>query len=614
MCGLVGGLFSCDVDDTLVATVLGHLERRGPDAQDSCRLPRGFLGHTRLAIVDASNEFANQPMFSQCGRHVIVFNGEIYNFKELREQLETDGEVFVTNSDTEVILIGFIREGAQFFKRLEGMFAFAIYSYETDELILARDSFGIKPLVYTLTDDGSLIFGSDVYTLQLFDGSFSINHQAIADFLTFGAVTQNSTVFDEVKWLPAGGCLRVMGTQPAKFQLFQFENIFAPRLQQTAFRVVSFSEAARQLRDLVDASVTAQTMSDSDIGVLLSGGIDSSIVASCAARVVSGRLNVFNLGFEGRHSELDEGAVASRFAQGIDAEFHRYVVSDADIPDLWLEFLSILDQPSVDGFNSFLIAKYASSKVKVLLSGLGSDELFGGYNHFRYAGDHPMLPKFFRDFFSKIHRSRPNRICEYLSLKGTVAADLIRAKRMLSNKDRPFSVENLSSNYPVDFGFNCEAVDSITQLCRYEITNYLRCTLLRDSDVTSMASGVEIRPVFLSKDILDFALRIPGKFKVKGSVLKAILIEAFKDDLPSFLFETPKRGFELPFDYWMNRCLGDSLGFALNHYEQSGLDIVPEPMLFKFKKRLSRKQLVKSDWSTAILLGWLYVKQRPCEL
>jgi asparagine synthase (glutamine-hydrolysing) len=567
MCGIAGVSSTPDASEAsafdAVRQMTARMSKRGPDADGLWSGQRVVLGHRRLAILDLDAR-ANQPMISADSRYTIVFNGEIYNFRELRRELEADGVAFRTTSDTEVLLTLFAREGERMLPRLRGMFAFAIWDADSRELFLARDPYGIKPLYYARTRHG-LVFASQVKAL-LVSGLVSAEHEPAgwAGFYLWGSVPEPWTLFRDVFALPAGHCLRVRGgvaEAPACWHDIRSH-------WQGEGRETSTQDLRERVREAVSDSVRAHLVSDVPVSVFLSGGIDSAIVAGIASEL-GARVQGITIGFEefgGQHD--DEVPVARAIAAQYGLPHHVRMVSRAEFEQDIPRIFDAMDQPSVDGVNTWFASKAAAERgYKVALSGIGGDELFCGYSSFREVPRHAALgrvlasvpgakallrgpcaalaklrsqPKFagVPDFFSSLEGVYFLRRGLFLpiELPALMGPDMARI--------------GLARVHGFPFGTSSvQARNSAAAVGQLESTHYLRNQLLRDSDWASMGHSLELRTPLVDATLLE-ALG-PFMLGFANGVGKTILAQATKKPPLHSTVNRPKAGFSLPMATWL---------------------------------------------------------------
>ena len=557
MCG-IGGVINANSPKLkeLLPCLARDLRHRGPDdagiflSGDGCT---GLVG-TRLAIQDLSAA-GHQPMKSEDGRYHIVFNGEIYNFAVLRAELERAGEVFTSRSDTEVILKMYRRYGPDCVREFAGMFAIAIWDELDQSCFLARDPLGIKPIYYHEAN-GQLIFASELRAL-LNTGLVSrrLSSAAVSGYLLFGAVPEPLSLVENVHLIPAGHYLvwhnRKM--RLTKFWELRFES--EPMTEQ---------EAAEIVRKSLEESMERHLVSDVPVGIFLSGGIDSTTLVALAARAGKNELRTFCISFD--DPEFNEGNVAARTAEHFGARHSDWRLDSATAKGLLAKFLEASDQPSIDGFNTFCVSKLANDRgLKVVLSGLGGDEIFGGYQSFQLVPrmvhasrlldpGRPLRKAGGRVLQRSFTSARTNRLGQFLCDVPITAAAYWATRGIFT----PEEVQRLLPRY------GCTESGVETQLAMYvpaqptlldeisylEIARYMRNQLLRDSDVMSMAWSLELRVPFVDNKLLERIARIPAQIRLRRG--KQILLDAMPE-IPDWVRNRPKMGFSFPFKDWVTR-------------------------------------------------------------
>jgi asparagine synthase (glutamine-hydrolysing) len=493
------------------------------------------MGHTRLSILDPSPSGA-QPMIDEQTRNVIVFNGEIYNHCCVRQELSVWHPNWVGSSDTETLLTAYRVWGHEMLDRLRGMFAFAIYDAQQQSLFLARDRFGIKPLYYSL-NEGSFSAASEIRVLPHIDRK-NVERERLASYLSWGACPEHNLLFAGIETLPAGYWMTVSSKGNAELRCYW------PKPQP--IRTIS-PEPARRVRQLLERAVQEHLLADVPVASFLSGGIDSSIITAIAARSVSGKLQTFSVGF--KEAAFDETDIAREVADRYATDHHRIELNDEETIELVCEGVGKMDLPSVDALNTYIVSKkVAEQGIKVVLSGLGGDELFGGYPTFF---DVPRLR-----LLSNVPAPLRRRLAAFGKL-GQRAADMPNAGASdLAVWRRRFWTEAMLSrvHLPVP-ALSAEPApglpDDFAEISWAELTGYMRHLLLRDSDQMSMAVSLELRVPFLDHQLVEFVLGLPETQKRNGKMPKALLIESCRDLLPPSVYQRPKMGFGLPMDQWM---------------------------------------------------------------
>lgn len=537
---------------------------RGPDAAGLWASEGVALGHRRLAILDLDSR-ANQPMVSTDERYAIVFNGEIYNFRELRRDLETDGVAFRTTSDTEVLLALFARDGELMLPRLRGMFAFAIWDTHSHELFMARDPYGIKPFYYTQQKNGFL-FASQIKTL-LASGLVSTDSEAagLAGFYLWGSVPEPWTLFRGVLALPAGHRLRVRAGVPDAPVCW---HDIRAEWQRTSSRQ-SAADLHERVREAVEDSVRAHLVADVPVSVFLSGGIDSAAIAGMASEL-GANVEGITIGFQefaGRHA--DEVPVAAAIAAHYGLPHHVRMVSSSEFEQDMPRILEAMDQPSIDGVNTWFASKAAAERgYKVVLSGIGGDELFCGYSSFRQIPRTAALGRAIAALPGA--RALLGAPCAYLAkscsqpkFAGVPAfMDSLEGAYFLNRS--LFLPEELPALVGVDMAreglarlggsppgmTRADTRDGATAVGLLESTLYLRNQLLRDSDWASMGHSLELRTPLVDAKLLETLGPFVSGF-TRGAG-KEMLAQSPKKSLPSVVVNRPKTGFSLPMATWLS--------------------------------------------------------------
>ncbi|MGI8960860.1 MAG: asparagine synthase (glutamine-hydrolyzing) [Bryobacteraceae bacterium] len=556
MCGIAGVIGSRLTRNELAEVLFGmqqRLNHRGPDdhgvfiSHDG----RAALLNTRLSVLDLSHA-AHQPMSSADGRYHIVFNGEIYNFKELRDELIADGERFRSDGDTEVVLKMFQRYGTECVRELAGMFAFAIWDSIEESLFLARDPLGVKPLYYTQNNSG-VIFASEVHAIVR-SGLVprDLSSRALGGYLLYGAVPEPWTLVEGIQALPAGHHLKWRNGQKkvTKFWELQFHA-----------DLIDHGEAVKAVRGALEESVQRHLISDVPVGVFLSGGIDSTAVVALASRVAGANLQTFSISFA--DPNYNEGDVAERTARHFHTDHHDWRLDSASAKELLNDFLVASDQPSIDGFNTYCVCKLAHDRgLKVVLSGLGGDEIFGGYQSFQLVPQmvrasrafEPMrrakgaAGKLLENFASSSPTKRLGHFLGQVPITATAywAMRGIFTPREVSNLLKGYGCDEQSGRSPTPHVPPQPTLED--EVSYLEVTRYMRNQLLRDSDVMSMAWSLELRVPFVDSRLVDCISRVPAALRLgKG---KRLLLDAVPE-IPEWVRSRPKQGFTFPFEEWV---------------------------------------------------------------
>jgi asparagine synthase (glutamine-hydrolysing) len=502
------------------------------------------LGCTRLAIVDLSPTGA-QPMIDPASGNVIVMNGEIYNHRALRDSLGPSVDWRGT-SDTETLLHGYERWRHGVLDRIKGMFAFAIYDHARGELFLGRDRLGIKPLYYKLDAHGVRL-ASEVKALV--GAGEAITAESISAYLQWGACPERDLLYPNIRVLPAGHAMSIARQgQRNMWRYWPSRQAFVSSTDCRAGAPPANLQVVQQTRGLIDKAVDEHLLSDVPVASFLSGGIDSSIVTAIAAQKLERKLQTFSVAFD--LAEFDESPIALQIAQRYRTEHHRLQLSEEEVIQSVTEAVDKLDLPSVDALNTYIVSRaVAKQGVKVALSGLGGDELFGGYASFR---DVPRLK-----LISKLPRSL-RRIMGATGNFGERLADIPSNGEAgeLARWRRQFFTGRMLDRAGLPNGttpFECpvQLPDDYARISWAELTGYMRRMLLRDADQMSMAVSLELRVPFLDHELVEYVLGLPAAEKKRYAGPKGLLVEACRDLLPPAVYQRPKRGFILPMRTWM---------------------------------------------------------------
>lgn len=569
-----------------------------------------YLGHRRLSILDLTS-LGHQPMADPSGRYRIVYNGEVYNFRELRDELGRSGVRFQTSTDTEVVLHAYIQHGTRCVEQFRGMFALAIYDRREKSIFLARDRLGVKPLLYAKVRGGPTIFASELKALLasgLIDRRADI--QSIWDYLSMGSVPQPATILAGVRALEPGHWMILDSSGERGKQRYWDLAEAAKRSYPNAARIRP-AEAVEQVRSLLEEATRLHMIADVPIGAFLSGGIDSTAVVALMNRHVSQPIRTVSVGFESKHRQMDELAWARRAARYLRSDHDEIVVTGQDAADSFEDVLWAIDQPSIDGTNSYFVSQAARRLVTVALSGLGGDELFAGYAHFRSLlslTTWDRLPLSAVKLLSRVIPTRawpakslaqlrgPSRYAQLRSLldepgKRQITIDSLHARRSL--KSIPDNIRGLLR----------PGLDPIAQISYLELRGYLLNILLRDLDAVSMWHSLEVRPILLDHKLVEFVFALPAGVKLNGSLNKPLLVQALPEPIPRDIVERPKMGFELPLTFWLTGPLRDRALAALNSVIASR--IFHHAYLKRAIDLLRIGQVPRALWAHVMLLWWL---------
>ncbi|MCE7873442.1 asparagine synthase (glutamine-hydrolyzing) [bacterium CPR1] len=559
VCG-IAGIFGI-ADESRIQAMVDALAHRGPDDQGTLVDPiaRISLGHRRLSIIDLS-PLGRQPMSDSTDRYWITYNGEVYNYRELRLELEELGHYFVSGTDTEVVLKSYIQWGAASLSRLRGMFAFGVFDRHEGSLFLARDRFGIKPLLYSKFASDGLVFASELKSI-LASGLVArqADPQSLWDYLSIGAVPQPATILAGVRCVPAGHWVLVdkAGHHTARsyWDLARESARNYPDLSR-----LPRQEAHRRIRALLEESTRLHLLSDVPVGGFLSGGIDSTAVVGLMSRQMNRGLETYSVGFESAYSHLDELPWARLAADRLGTTHHEVVVTGADVAANYDDLIGAIDQPSIDGTNAYFVSRAARRTVTVALSGLGGDELFAGYRHFRRFQEVRLtwdrLPLLSMRILSKL---MPARVWPSKHLAVVRGSERYARLRCLANEREKFCMVGAGPSWAdhlvplarVYLPLLRPTLDAIAEMSYVEMRGYMLHTLLRDLDAMSMRHSLEVRPVLLDHCLAEFVFALPAHLKLDATLNKPLLVRCLDDVLPKDIVARPKMGFEMPLFEWL---------------------------------------------------------------
>ncbi|MFT4986139.1 MAG: asparagine synthase (glutamine-hydrolyzing) [Flavobacteriales bacterium] len=568
MCGIAGlyGLEGVNNPEGIVARMNDLISHRGPDSDGLFSYGNVVLGHRRLSIIDLSEE-ANQPFHNHNGRYTIVFNGEVYNFQEIKSRLKD--YQFKTKCDTEVVLAAYEMFGVDCFEMFNGMFALAIWDKQTEELIIARDRMGIKPLYYYIKDQ-TIMFASEIRAI-MHSGFMKaeLDQSGLVDYMRYQTVHAPNTIIKDVKMLMPGSLMRISDSE------FSHEVYWDSRVDYKKNDDSDPEKIKKNIHDTLFNAVSLRTISDVPYGAFLSGGIDSSAIVGMMSKMSDIQINTFSVVFD--EAEFSE-AVYARQVSELFGTVHREIpVTPTDFLELLPDALDAMDHPSGDGPNTYVVSKVTKEAgVTMALSGLGGDELFAGYDLFKRCAS--LSDKRWLMSFPPAFRKPVGRI--YKTLKPGISSDKVdavlnldyldleyiyplmrqvllddRIKSITGNKNLPenevFRIAQGADH--TNIGFEMPYLSRISYM---EFNSYMQNILLRDSDQMSMAHALEIRVPFLDHNIVEYVLGIGDKLKYPSSP-KKLLIESLDGLLPDNIVNRPKMGFTFPWAHWMKNDLKD---------------------------------------------------------
>jgi asparagine synthase (glutamine-hydrolysing) len=639
MCGIAGGVWfggsgATEARARVVADMTTALAHRGPDghgvtvcagaSRADAPAIETVLGHRRLAIIDLSDRGA-QPMASPRRPLWITYNGEIYNFRAVRRELEAAGRRFDSDSDSEVVLQGFEEWGPAVLDRLQGMFAFAIWDGDRNRLTLVRDRLGIKPL-YVHRHAAGLLFASEIRGL-LASGLVPrrLDRDALDLYLRYQTVPTPATLVRDVEMLPPATVVEI-GPDGSRTDRGYWDLLGSA--SQDARRD-SAVEQSRRVQSLLAESAALHLVSDVPVGVFLSGGIDSSAIVSLV-REAGVRPRTFAVCFEGLAE--DESAHARAVASAFDADHTEIALDDASLLGQLPEALAAVDHPSGDGINSYVVSRAVrAAGVKVALSGLGGDELFGGYPSFDRLTRLPAFAEFWKWTPPALRRAAAVAVRslgrESVSAMKTASAlegdgslpetfpvlrelfspdqrDRLLGRRAAARRTAPDPYVELLRQAQAD----ARGADVMALVSFAEARTYMHDVLLRDTDQMSMAHGLEVRVPLLDHRLAEYVMGLPAEAKLRGSGPKPLLVASLPRPLPASATQRPKRGFVLPFDTWMRGALRP---YCEHHLGPAGLagrgilDAAAVSSLWQTYQRGGPRTTWSRPWTLVALDAWL---------
>jgi asparagine synthase (glutamine-hydrolysing) len=610
MCGILGAITSKDIPEQKFCKALSFLKHRGPDETGYLKQEGFYLGCDRLKIIDLKT--GTQPLCNEDGKVWIVFNGEIYNYRELREDLVGKGHRFKTYSDTEVIVHLYEEYQEGCLQYLKGMFAFAIYDKGKNTCILARDRFGIKPLFYYQEKD-FFLFSSEISPiLYLLDKKPRLSVEGLNLYFWLDYIPSPYTIYEGIYSLLPGHYIKI---SPENMKIIQYYRLSSVELMKIPFRF-----ASEWLKSSIRESIDYHLVSDVEIGIFLSGGLDSSIIASEMSKKYSG-MKAFTIGFD--HPSYDESEYAKTVCDKFALHNINYKLNSKNLAKLFLDLISQLEQPFGDHsvVPTYFLSRVASQYVKTVISGDGGDEAFLGYQ--TYIGHHIFeiirtIPRKFRESFLRSMLRLVPRSDKYFSLHFCIQ----RFVRSQSDSEierhiawmETFGKEReqlLLCFQPVEgkytemilnkYGKNF--TDLFSKLQAFDIYTYLSNGILYKTDFSSMKNSLEVRVPFLDHQLVELGVSLPSPLKISGiKSTKHILRQSYKDVLPAVVWRKKKKGFSLP----TARLIRKELGSLLLEYIKSAPDFINKEYALKlFDEHLHRRtDNRKPLWNLLVFLHW----------
>jgi asparagine synthase (glutamine-hydrolysing) len=553
MCGITGGVGPNAPKQDLLVAQLNSLKHRGPDDNGTFVSAGIGLGMGRLAIVEIAA--GKQPASDASQQIHMVFNGEIYNYRELRAELEQCGIHCRTSSESEVIINLYLKFGLDFIGKLNGMFAIAIHDARNASLHLIRDRMGKKPLWISQLNDGTLFFSSEVRALMLARPDRTLRTEMVAEVMQYGYVNSPNSAFNEITQVP-----------PASVLTWHDRRVTTKKYWEPDFSMkvkISYEEALETTKKLIEEAVSRRLISERPLGSFLSGGYDSTVVTAYMTKLMSEKVQTYSIGFHS--AQYNEAHHAKQVANFLDTNHHEEILSPD--PALVVEKIAhVLDQPFADSsiVPTYLLAKFARENLIVALGGDGGDEVFGGYDRYIAA---PVLQKL-NPFLSvtraglnltgkkTLGNSRKiNRAGSQLSSKQSLASRYSSILSLAQPKDLSFLLNpNLKSNLSEDIfisQFDQGTISPLDRMIRSDFTAYLPGDLLVKVDMATMANSLELRSPLLDVNVVEWGVSLPRKFKIKGLETKHILKDVARSLVPAELIDRPKMGFGIPRAEWL---------------------------------------------------------------
>ncbi|MFP4287678.1 MAG: asparagine synthase (glutamine-hydrolyzing) [Bacteroidales bacterium] len=623
MCGICGAYFFGDPSEEtklLIPKATNLLKKRGPEIQDHVCFSAAAFGHSRLSIIDTSVA-ANQPFTDTSGRYTLVFNGEIYNYRELRKELSDKGHSFRTSSDTEVLLYWLIDKGEEGISQLNGFFAFAFYDQKEHSILVVRDRFGIKPL-YFFQDQNRFIFASELKALMTLQCPRNIDFVSLRLYFQLNYIPAPWSIYQNVFKLLPGTLLRI-----ANGEVRQKVYYTTGKRDPGHGSFVSYESALDILREKMETSVVKRLVSDVPLGAFLSGGIDSSVIVALASRHVK-NLNTFSIGFRDQPM-FDETKYARMVARMHKTEHTVFSLTNNDLLDCLYDVLDYTDEPFADSsaLAVYILSRHTRQKVTVALSGDGADEMFAGYNkHMAHwmahnGGAKAKLLKMLYPYLGLAPQSRSNQLANRIRQlhRFGEGANMKANERYwrwasLSNEQHPVALlRKRSSDTEYQQRKNSilkafEVGEGLEQILLTDMQLVLPNDMLTKVDLMSMANSLEVRVPFLDHDVVDFVFSLPTEYKIDRFQRKKMLRDAFREELPTELYDRPKQGFEVPLLPWFRKELKDKImneWLSEEFIEQQGIfDLKVINNLKKKLFSLKPADIHAQVWSIIVFQQW----------
>ncbi len=628
MCGITG-IFAFNLvgkfNKIHTTAATQALAKRGPDFHNVYLDDWVGLGHRRLSIIDTS-AIAHQPMWDESERYCIIFNGEIFNYRELKQELIATGISFFSQSDTEVLLKLYILEKEKCLNKLNGFFAFCIYDKQEQSFFIARDRYGIKPLLY-LHDEHKFLFASEMKAIVQYGIEKEIDYTSLYTYLQLNYTPTPNTIFKNVKKLLPGHYLKIINGQLLIFNYYTipYEASHADK------NPISYEAAKYKFKDLLEASVQRRLIADVPLGAFLSGGVDSSVITALASKHKP-NLHTFSIGFKDEKF-FDETGYAKLVANHFKTDHTTFSLTNNDLYEHVHDILDYIDEPFADSsaINVYILSKETRKHATVALSGDGADELLAGYN--KHAAFHRVLNKGWKEnLVSALHplwrampQSRNNplankarqltRFAEGMKLSSKERywrwagfASEEKANKLLSEKSKANLSQEDYHNLKSEILKSIPDKETINDILYADTKLVLPNDMLTKVDLMSMANSLEVRVPFLDYEVVNFIFSLPGEFKINSNIRKRILQDTFREILPAQLYNRSKKGFEVPLLKWfrkeMKSLIVDNF-LSKKFIEEQGIFNYPE--IEKLKRQLfssSPSDVHARIWGLIVFQNW----------
>lgn len=624
MCGITGGIAFNEKGKKYLEKVdaaVKSLHHRGPDGNGVYRDGEVVLGHTRLAVIDTSSAAA-QPFTTSDGRYTIVYNGEIFNYKELRKDLEAKGVKFRSQSDTEVLLELFVKEKEACLAKLNGFFAFVIYDKTLGSLFMARDRYGVKPLLYYFDTD-VLLFGSEMTALLAYGIPKTVSLNMLADYLHLNYLPQYSDAIVEQTYFHKKGVYTLVQNDESSYA--KAKRWYGLPKNPENYLIPSYEDACKQLATLLEKSVVQRLVADVPLGSFLSGGIDSSIITALASKHKKD-LNTFSIGYKDE-PYFDETKYAEMVAKHLGTKHHVFSLTNKELFDSMNSFFENIDEPFADSsaLAINILARETKKHVTVALSGDGADELFAGYN--KHEAELRIRMNTFKTAFLATGKPLWNILP---ASRNSALGNKVRQLRKfaigskLSAQDRYWNWAGIASEKEIqdlmisgDFYVNdknkkiytsiISEQGNFNEVLQADMELVLEGDMLTKVDRMSMMHGLEVRPPYMDYDVVDFVMQLPASYKIEAHTRKKILKDAFAGLLPTEILERKKQGFEVPLQKWFRKELRGMIDELLNEKFLKEQNIFHPEEVAKIRKQMNSGNSgdsVARIWGLMVFQKW----------